>query len=462
MSYDSDPDELTSFLRKVLDIQLAEPGDQLTEEALEKLARKAGLSEDGWKRVCERLEEHLQKGRNFLRFENYEEAIVELEQAVALAPYRAGVLRDCGKAHLGLWKESANKASRVRAEELLRKSLEIDPASAESAELLTELKKPSPGSRRPGRKIALASAILALACGGAFWFGSEKATAVANSGEGVIATATELVSKPEAALEFYQSHNIFAKDFNIEFRNSLEMSFVPVPVFEGTQEVGSLLFSVYETRVKDFRPFAEEVPGSRWKPPGDTAFDNHPVTAVDWHEAKAYCEWLTLKEREAGLIGPGDRYRLPTDHEWSCAIGIGQLEDVNAPPKSKHNALRDVYPWGIDWPPATVLGNYSGPENGDRRAAPFLPDAYSKAAPVGSFPLSHWGVKDLGGNVWEWSESHWDSDMLDEKAVRGGSYVTNNGNHILSAGRRWIKSYDRLDIVGFRVVLDRGSGADEE
>ncbi|MDF1739896.1 MAG: SUMF1/EgtB/PvdO family nonheme iron enzyme [Verrucomicrobiales bacterium] len=462
MAYDPDPDEFTNFLRKVLDIQLAEPGDQLTEETLEKMARKAGLSEAGWKRVCEKLEEHLQKGRNFLSFENYDEAIVELEQAVALAPYRSGVLRDCGKAHLGLWKESGNKTSRVRAEELLRKSLEIDPASAESAELLTELKKSKPASRVPGKKIALASAVLALVCGGAVWFGSEKTSAVADPAEGVIATAIESVSKPAAAQEFYQSHNIFAKDFKVEFKNSLEMSFVPVPVFEGTREVGSLLFSVHETRIKDFLPFSREVSGIRWKSPDDSSLDNHPVSGVDWHEAKAYCEWLTLKEREAGLIGPGDRYRLPTDHEWSCAIGIGQLENANAPPKSKHNALRDVYPWGIDWPPATVLGNYSGPENDDRRAAPFLPDAYSKAAPVGSFPLSHWGIKDLGGNLWEWTESHWDADMLDEKAVRGGSYVTNNGNHILSAGRRWIKSYDRLDILGFRVVLDRESGADED
>lgn len=462
MAFDPDLDELASFLRKALEIQLADPDDHLTEDALAKIARNAGLSEEDWKRVCDKLEEHLQRGRNFLSFENYDDAIVELEQAVDLAPYRAGVLRDCGQAHLGLWKELGSKPSRERAEELLRKSLEIDPGSAEVAGLLTELKNTKPPARGLKKKTAIAAAILALTCGGAVWLGVEKSSNGVDQSEVDTATAAESVSPPEAALNFYRTHDIFAKDFSVDYTNSLEMSFVPVPVFEDSEQVSSLLFSVYETRVKDFRAFAEDTPNSTWKSPEDNGFDNHPVTTVDWHEAKAYCEWLTLKEREAGLIGPGDRYRLPTDHEWSCAIGIGSIENGETPPKFKHNALRDVYPWGVDWPPATVLGNYQGPESGNRVTAPFLEDAYSGAAPVGSFPLSHWGIQDLGGNAWEWCETHWDDDMIDEKTVRGGGYRTNNGNHILSAGRRWIKSYERKDIIGFRVVLDRGTSEKKE
>ncbi|MDF1739889.1 MAG: hypothetical protein P1U86_12080 [Verrucomicrobiales bacterium] len=158
-----DIDELAQFLSKALDIQLSDPDEPLTEEVLAKMARNAGLSDEDWKRVCSKLEEHLQKGRNFLRFENYEDAVVELDQAVALAPYRAGVLCDCGKAHLRNWKEAGVKASRDRSEDLLLKTLEIDPANVEAARLLSEHRKPAPVAHGRGKKMALAAAALALA-----------------------------------------------------------------------------------------------------------------------------------------------------------------------------------------------------------------------------------------------------------------------------------------------------------
>ena len=46
--------------------------------------------------------------------------------------------------------------------------------------------------------------------------------------------------------------------------------------------------------------------------------------------------------------------------------------------------------------------------------------------------------------------------MNDEKTVRGGCFETQNGNHILSAGRRWIMSHEKNGNVGFRCVLVRG------
>lgn len=458
---DSDPvdGDLGRFLRKALEIQLAEPDESISEEELARIARNAGITEEEWQRICDRLDELLQKGRNFLQFRNYEDAILELEQAAALAPYRAGILIDCGKAHLGHWKETRTRSSRARAEELAWKALEIEPTSTEAARLLSEIKSAQPINPSPARKSLIGTGVgaLAVAAAVAAWLGFSKPANERDRIEESIAPPAQAIPAPEAALNFYRAHDIFGKDFPVEYTNSLEMSFVPVPIFEGNQQVSSLLFCVTETRVKDYRPFAEaQTPDDSWQSPDYEISDNHPVTLVDWHEAKAYCEWLTLKEREAGLIGPMDRYRLPTDHEWSCAIGIGTLEPAKIPPKFKHNALRDVYPWGVDWPPATVLGNYRGPEDEQRITAPMLPDAYLKAAPVGSFPLTHWGIEDLGGNVWEWCETHWNVDMIDEKTVRGGSWNTQNGNHILSAGRRWIKSHDRKDFIGFRLVLDRG------
>jgi len=461
--------DLNHFLQKALGVQLAEPDSRLTEEALKRIARNAGLSEEDWESLCEKLKRHLAKGRNFLKFGNYTDAVADLEQAAAIAPYRSDVLTDCGKAHFGRWCETGLQSSRDRAEELFRKSLEIDPGSADAAEQLSELKKPrkSPSVFRKRALIAAGAVVIAGVSAWATFSGKKDG----EGGATLIAKEAplELLTQPEDALRLYETYDIFRKNAPIEFSNSLEMKFVEVPIFKGADREGAISFSVYETRIKDYRAFVNEtkrdaVNGADdatssnewWANPELRYSENHPVTNVSWHEARAFCEWLTRKERSAGLIGPEDRYRLPTDHEWSCAIGIGQMENPAITPKFKHNNLRGVYPWGTDWPPPTVLGNYRGPETKVPNAAPVQPDAFTRAAPVGSFPLTHWGMSDLGGNVWEWCEDQWDLNMNDEKTVRGGCFETQNVNHILSAGRRWIMSREKNGNVGFRCVLERG------
>ena len=130
------------------------------------------------------------------------------------------------------------------------------------------------------------------------------------------------------------------------FVNSLGMGFVPVPGAD-------VLFSVWETRVKDYQAFCDATERS-WKKPRFSQTGDHPAVNASWEDATAFCEWLSQRE--------GNKYRLPTDHEWSCAVGIGDREDAEAAPKSKDMKIADVFPWGKQWPPPNDAGNYFGEE----------------------------------------------------------------------------------------------------
>src|SRR5437867_7628298 len=167
--------------------------------------------------------------------------------------------------------------------------------------------------------------------------------------------------------------------------NGLGMRFVPVP---GTK----VLFSVYQTRVKDFQAFVRESGyvhmretadadsrmwsldrdgykqrGHSWENPGFKQTEDHPVVGVSWYDAKAFCEWLTSRERAAERLPAGWEYRLPTDHEWSMAVGLVE-EDPAKTPEQKDGAIKDRYPWG-EWlegkPPPAGAGNYAGAEADD-------------------------------------------------------------------------------------------------
>ena len=98
--------------------------------------------------------------------------------------------------------------------------------------------------------------------------------------------------------------------------NSLGQVFVPVP---GTE----VLFCIWDTRAQDYRAYAQAnngVDGS-WENPGFSQGDDHPVVNVSWHNAKAFCAWLTQKDRSEGKTSASQSYRLPQETEWNQAVG---------------------------------------------------------------------------------------------------------------------------------------------
>ncbi|WP_223621541.1 SUMF1/EgtB/PvdO family nonheme iron enzyme [Lysobacter sp. ESA13C] len=152
-------------------------------------------------------------------------------------------------------------------------------------------------------------------------------------------------------------------------------------------------------------------------------WERKPVTWVALEDARAYAQW-------AGK-------RLPREWEWQYAA-------------QGHDGRR--YPWGEDWRDDAV----PAPNRGRRLRAPDDVDAH----PAGASPF---GVLDLVGNVWQWSDEYLDEHTR-AAILRGGSAyrpqtshwyfpqayrLDQHGKYLLMA-----PSKDRSGCIGFRCVVD--------
>ena len=173
-----------------------------------------------------------------------------------------------------------------------------------------------------------------------------------------------------------------------------------------------------------YRPADEHNFLKDWKngsyPPG---WDNRPVTWVSIEDARAYAAW-------AGK-------RLPHEWEWQYA---GQGLDGR------------MYPWGGAWCAECAPAQ----EHGHDLPGPAPVDAFPKGA-------SPFGVMDMTGNIWQWTDEFQDGHTR-AAIVRGGGYyrpsgsrwyfpsaypLTEHGKYLLMA-----PSKDRAGTVGFRCVKD--------
>ncbi len=245
------------------------------------------------------------------------------------------------------------------------------------------------------------------------------------------------------------------------FENSLGMKFVPVPIVGGPTAGKTIRFCIWETRVQDYEEFVKDTK-TEWSKPDFEQGPDHPAVNVSWEDATAFCAWLTKEERRKRKIGPKDTYRLPSDHEWSCAVGIGNEEDASLAPVAKNGKVSG-YPWGKEFPPPAKAGNYNGEETArnpvsGQKPIPGYNDAFDRTAPVGSFPANAFGLHDLGGNVWEWCHEWNDPAVADNRVLRGGSWNDYAVFNLRSSRRSDGTPTSRNDDDGFRVVLELGSG----
>jgi hypothetical protein len=219
------------------------------------------------------------------------------------------------------------------------------------------------------------------------------------------------------------------------FTNSLGMEFVPL---------GDIQISIWETRVQDYEAFCRAT-GRRYEAADFQQTATDPAVKVSWFDAMAFCKWLTEKEHDENLIEDRQAYRLPTDLEWSLAVGL--TNETGATPEIRDGKIKNEFPWGKQWPRPNGAGNYAAAE-GRRRSA---------TMPVGSFKPNSIGLFDLGGNVWEWCLDTYkgssSATSRDWGVLRGGSWATQNRLEMQSSYRNVVDRNDRDVIYGFRCVL---------
>ena len=157
-----------------------------------------------------------------------------------------------------------------------------------------------------------------------------------------------------------------------------------------------------------------------------------PAVKVEWRDARAYAAWLARKT--------GKDYRLPSEAEWEYAARAG-------------SARR--YVWGDG--PGRNRANCDGCGSAwDNR----------QAAPAGSFPANGFGLHDMLGNVWEWTEDCWSPTLADVPADGGArpaaapcaGRVLRGGSFDLPPARIRVTSRSSSDaevgeiFIGFRVA----------
>ena len=204
---------------------------------------------------------------------------------------------------------------------------------------------------------------------------------------------------------------------------------------------------VHRVSVKAFLMSATEVTFAQWdaclaaggcshKPNDSWGRGNRPVMRVSWEDiTKQYIPWLNRTT--------GEQYRLPTEAEWEYAARAGS---------------ETKYSWD-NQSPVCRDGASNGARFDDNKNCNDI-----GTAPVASYSANAFGLYDMHGNVWEWTQDCWNgsykgapsdgtawlSGECGERVLRGGSWYS-DPNNLRSASRGRYSAGNRSSSIGFRL-----------
>ena len=147
--------------------------------------------------------------------------------------------------------------------------------------------------------------------------------------------------------------------------------------------------------------------------PADFISPNRPVEQVNWNDIQQFIKKLNQKT--------GKQYRLPTEVEWSRACYADSKTDT------EYCGSDDI----------DVVAWYYG--NSDRQTHP-----------VGQKKANAFGLHDMSGNAWEWTNDCWDDDCP-RRVLRGGSW-TDVWVNVRAEDRDWDSERIRANDNGFRLA----------
>jgi len=167
----------------------------------------------------------------------------------------------------------------------------------------------------------------------------------------------------------------------------------------------------------------------------DVSWVEYPVTDVSWDDAKAYVARLAKQTAKP--------YRLLSEAEWEYVARAGTTTP---------------FWWGYSI--STEQARYD-----DANVSKTIREFQRRTVPVNSFKPNPWGLYQVHGNVFEWTEDCWNETYsgaptdgsacttgdCNSHVIRGGSF-TQDPEHIRSAYRRECPTVDRYNGLGFRVA----------
>jgi len=143
------------------------------------------------------------------------------------------------------------------------------------------------------------------------------------------------------------------------------------------------------------------------RPSSESSDPNLPVVQTSWEDATAYASWLSGKT--------GKTWRLPTDEEWVFAAGSRFHDDALSVAASRDPSVR--------W-----LARYE--KESEQEALDQRP------RPTGAFGANEYGLLDLSGNVWEWTNTCFIRQSLDAVGKPAAASIANCGVRVVEGEHR--------------------------